>query len=250
MTTSNDSVVEEIKTRCNIVDVIGAVVPLKRAGANYKGLCPFHNEKTPSFVVSDQKQIFTCFGCGVKGDVIEFVKKYYGLEFLDAVEKLAKDYGIPLPERKGFGSQDREELYEINRLAARFYYEQFTAEKNPGYEYMMNRGIHPSILKKFGIGYAKDEWDSLLKHLTGMGISIEKLVEVGLITQANGKTYDKFRNRVMFPIINTGGKVIGFGGRILGEGEPKYLNSPESPIFHKKNHIYGLHLTRSDVGRM
>jgi DNA primase len=250
MTAYSDSIVEEIKSRCNIVDVIGGVVPLKRAGANYKGLCPFHGEKTPSFVVSDQKQIFTCFGCGAKGDVIEFVKRYYGLDFLEAMDKLAKDYGITLPERKGLGAQEREEYFEINRLAARFFYRQFTEEKNPGYEYMIKRGVQPSVLKKFGVGYARDEWDSLLKHMGEKGISTEKLIELGLVTRSNGKTYDKFRNRVMFPIINTGGKIIGFGGRILGQGEPKYLNSPESTIFHKKNHIYGINLTRTDISRM
>ena len=240
--------VDEIKSRCNIVDVIGRVVPLKRAGSNFKGRCPFHNEKTPSFVVSETKQIFTCFGCGATGDVIAFVEKYYQLDFMQAVEKLANEYGIEM-DRSFRKDQHKDESYNINREAAKFFFRAFREKANPGYTYMINRGISHETLNKFGIGYADDKWDSLYNHLTGMGFKKEKLLELGLISESKGKYYDKFRNRVMFPIINTSGKVIGFGGRIIGDGNPKYLNSQESSVFLKKNNLYGLNITRQEIGK-
>ena len=147
----SNSTIEDLKSQINIVDVVGRVVALKRAGANHKGVCPFHNEKTPSFVVSEQKQIFTCFGCGATGDAIEFVKRYYNLDFNETIEKLAGEYGITI-KRNNFG-EDREKYYEINRDAARFFYRAFTEQKNPGYAYMKNRGLEDATLKKFGIGY-------------------------------------------------------------------------------------------------
>lgn len=240
--------VDEIKSRCNIVDVIGRVVSLKRAGSNFKGRCPFHNEKTPSFVVSETKQIFTCFGCGATGDVIAFVEKYYQLDFIQAVEKLANEYGIEM-DRSFRKDRHKDESYNINREAAKFFFRAFRQKANPGYTYMINRGIDHETLNKFGIGYADDEWDSLYKHLTGMGFEKEKLLELGLISRSKGKCYDKFRNRVMFPIINTGGKIIGFGGRIIGDGNPKYLNSQESSVFLKKNNLYGLNITRQEISK-
>lgn len=240
------NIVDEIKSRCNIVDVIGRVVSLKKAGSNYKGVCPFHNEKTPSFVVSETKQIFTCFGCGATGDVIAFVKRYYNLEFRGAVEMLAKEYGISL-EGAFNSNKDKEELYEINRQAARFFYRALREKANPGYTYMKNRGISEETLNKFGIGYADDSWDSLYKFLASKGYKEEKLVELGLISKSKDRYFDKFRGRVIFPILNTSGKVIGFGGRIIGDGEPKYLNSQESSVFQKKFNLYGLNLTGKDV---
>lgn len=244
----NDNITEEIKSRCNIVDVVGRVVSLKRAGSNYKGNCPFHNEKTPSFVVSENKQIFTCFGCGATGDVIEFVKKYYNLEFQEAIERLAKECGIEY--KRGFGGNSRNELYyEINREAALFFHKAFTQQKNPGLTYMLNRGITPETLKKFGIGYADDKWDSLYQHFKSKNVDVKILKELGLVSESKGKIYDKFRNRVMFPIINTRGKIIGFGGRAIGDASPKYLNSPENPIFLKKNNLYGLNLSRTDISK-
>ena len=241
--------VDEIKSRCNIVDVIGRVVPLKRAGSNYKGICPFHNEKTSSFIVSEQKQIFTCFGCGATGDVISFVQKYYNLDFTEAIERLANEYGITIEKGAFHKNEKSDRLYEVNRDAANFFYKAFTTTANAGYAYMKNRGIEPATLKKFGIGYADEKWDSLYTYMKSKGHDDKTLLELGLISNSKGKYYDKFRNRVMFPIINTRGKVIGFGGRIIGDGEPKYLNSPESPIFLKKNNLYGLNLTKQDVGK-
>jgi DNA primase len=245
----NDNIVDEIKSRCNIVDVIGRHVPLKKTGSNYKGVCPFHNEKTPSFVVSDVKQIFTCFGCGATGDVIEFVQRYNNLDFPGAVEKLADEYGIEIKSANFQGERERAALYEINREAAAFFYRAFTKAPNPGYEYMKKRGIEPATLRKFGIGYADGEWDSLYKYFMEKGTDPKVLLELGLISYSNGKYYDKYRDRVIFPIINTRGKVIGFGGRILGDGTPKYLNSSESTVFLKKNNLYGLNLTRQDINK-
>ena len=244
-----DNIVDEIKSRCNIIDVIGRHVPLKKTGSNYKGICPFHNEKTPSFVVSETKQIFTCFGCGATGDVIGFVEKYNNLDFPGAVEKLAGEYGIELKSSNFQGERERSALYEINREAAAFFYRAFTTAANPGYEYMKKRGIEPATLRKFGIGYADGEWDSLYRYFMEKGTDPKILLELGLISYSKGKYYDKYRNRVIFPIINTRGKVIGFGGRILGDGMPKYLNSPESPVFLKKNNLYGLNLTRQDINK-
>lgn len=245
----SDNIVDDIKSRCNIVDVIGRHVTLKKAGINYKGVCPFHNEKTPSFVVSDTKQIFTCFGCGATGDVIEFVQRYHNLDFHDAVEKLAGEYGIEIKQSNTQGEKERAALYEINREAAAYFYRCFTKVPNPGFEYMKKRGIEPATLRKFGIGYADSEWDSLLQHFRSKGADEHILLELGLVSNSNSKYYDKYRDRVIFPIINTRGKVIGFGGRILGEGMPKYLNSQESPIFFKKNNLYGLNLTRQDINK-
>lgn len=244
---SGISITEEIKDKCNIVDVIGRVVQLKKAGANYKGVCPFHNEKTPSFVVSEEKQIFTCFGCGATGDVIEFVKRYYNLEFMDACQKLADEYGIEIKTSFGGGSEQKDRLYEINRLAARYFFKNITVKGNPGLTYMVNRGISVDTIKKFGIGYAPDSWDGLKNYMKEQKVDEKTLVKLGLLSESNGRYYDKFRNRVIFPIINSRGKVIGFGGRILGDGSPKYLNSPESEIFLKKNNLYGINLTRSEI---
>lgn len=243
------SFVDEIKDKCNIVDVIGKVVPLKRAGTNYKGICPFHKEKTPSFVVSEQKQIFTCFGCGATGNVISFVEKYYNLDFMDACMKLGEEYGIEIKRGNPAKKEQLEKLYEVNRLAARFFFSNIQKQGNAGLKYMLDRGITIPTIKKFGIGYAEDSWDSLYNYMKSRDIDDDTLIKLGLISKSNGKCYDKFRNRVIFPIINVRGKVIGFGGRIIGEGTPKYLNSPESEIFLKKNNLYGLNLTRSDIAK-
>lgn len=242
--------IEDLKSRIDIVDVIGRQVQLKRAGANYKGLCPFHNEKTPSFIVSPQKQIFTCFGgCGASGDVVSFVMKYYNLEFNEAVEKLANEYGIDIKksERR---NDDRDKYYEINRQAARFFYRNLTEGPNKGYGYLKKRGIEDRTIKKFGLGYAPDSWDALYSFFKEKGTDEKLLAELGLLSQKDGKYYDKFRNRVIFPIINTAGKVIGFGGRALEDNAmPKYLNSPENRVFQKKNNLYALNTTKQDIGK-
>ncbi|MDD5922646.1 MAG: DNA primase [Eubacteriales bacterium] len=239
--------IENLKEQVNIVDVVGRVVELKKAGSYYKGLCPFHHEKTPSFHVSEERQYFTCFGCGAKGDVIGFVEKYYNLDFPEAAERLADQYGIAL-EKQGRTDEKLERYYEVNRKAALFFYRCFTGSKNPGLTYMQGREITPRILKKFGIGYADKDWQSLYHYLSSQGVSPKTMEELGLISTKNGRSFDRFRNRVQFPIINTRGKVIGFGGRALEkDAQAKYLNSPESRIFQKKNNLYGLNLTRTEA---
>lgn len=241
--------IENLKNQINIVDVIGRRVKLKRTGANFKGLCPFHSEKTPSFMVSESRQYFNCFGCGARGDVISFIEKYDNLDFTEAVEKLADEYGIRM-EKYSRAGNDLKPYYEANRMAASFFYRAFTQGPNPGYTYMRGRQIEPRILKKFGIGYADGQWDSLLRYLRSQGVSDKMMLELGLVSQSRGKIYDRFRNRVMFPIINTSGKVIGFGGRALDSNTPaKYLNSPESRVFQKKNNLYGLNISRRDAGK-
>lgn len=240
---------DELKDKVNIVDEVAKVVPIKRAGANYKGCCPFHNEKTPSFVVSEQKQIFTCFGCGETGNVFGFVQRFYNLDFYEAAKKLANEYGVALQISGGEDDTKRERYYEINKEAARFFYRSFTENKNPGYTYMKKRGIEDAILKKFGIGYADAQWDSLYTFFKEKGVEEKLLLELGLISEKNGKYYDRFINRVMFPIINTAGKVIGFGGRALGDAQPKYLNSPETKLFQKKNNLYALNICKQDIAK-
>ena len=240
--------IENLKSQVNIIDVVSRCVPLKRAGSNYKGVCPFHNEKTPSFVVSESKQIFTCFGCGASGDVIEFVQRYYNLDFSEAMEKIAGEYGITL--EKNSYNDSRDIYYKVNKMAAGFFYRSFTERANKGYAYMKRRGISPAVLKKFGIGYADEQWDSLYRYLASQDVDKKLMLELGLIAESKGKCYDKFRNRVIFPIINTAGKVIGFGGRAIDSGDnPKYLNSPESKVFQKKNNLYGLNISRQSAGK-
>ncbi len=245
---SNSSInTEEIKNRCDIVDVIGEVIPLKKAGANYKGACPFHNEKTPSLVVSSEKQIFTCFGCGATGDVIEFTKKYYSLEFMEAIEKLAQKCGITITKSSGGKPRNKENLLNINREAAIFFFKSFFNSRNPGYKYMIDRGISVDTLKKFGIGYADENWTSLYDHLKSKGVSDKDMLKLGLVSEKNGRYFDKFRGRVIFPIQDTSNRIIGFGGRIIGDGMPKYLNSAESEVFHKKNNLYALNLAKKEI---
>lgn len=243
-----NSAIDEIKSRCNIVDVIGSVVSLKKTGANYQGLCPFHNEKTPSFVVSETKQMFTCFGCHASGDVISFVEKYYNLSFPEALEKLADMCGVKLADNYG-RSEKKDIYYEINREAARFFFKALRKGDNPGLRYVAKRGLTKEILHEFGIGYADASWNSLYEHLKGKGYKEEIMLKLGLISSSKGRYYDKFRNRVIFPIQNTAGKVIGFGGRAIGDDMPKYLNSQETPVFSKKNNLYGLNITKNYVNK-
>lgn len=247
----NNNIVDEIKSRCDIVDVIGRYVTLKRAGSIYKGLCPFHNEKTPSFAVYETKQFFNCYGCGAAGDVITFVMRAENIDFKTAVSKLAEQYGIDM-DKFGFRNESKKnEIYELNRAAARFFFKNMTERANPALEYMKRRDLDPKTITKFGIGYADESWDSLVKHLENAGFSPKLMVEAGVASYNREKTrcFDKFRNRVIFPILNTRGKVIGFGGRDLGDQGPKYLNSPESDVFSKKNNLYGLNLTRQDINK-
>ena len=243
-----DNFIDELKMQVNIVDVVGREVALKKAGANYKGLCPFHSEKTPSFMVNEEKQIFNCFGCGQKGDVIKFVQTYYKLPFTEAVEKLAGEYGITVPERRqSRPREDYSKYYEINAKAARYFYNCLNIRNNRGLAYLRKRGLTKDTITKFGLGYAPGSGTALVDYLRSEKVSDEDMIKLGLANQGRNGLYDKFRDRVMFPIINTQDKVIGFGGRAIDDIKPKYLNSPESEIFLKKNNLYALNFTKSEI---
>ena len=241
--------VEEVKDANDIVDVISEYITLKRSGANYKGLCPFHNEKTPSFMVSPSKQIFHCFGCGVGGNVASFIMKYNNLDFVEAIESLADRASISLKREETKESNEvtekRERFFDINKEAARFFYSNLRNDKM-ALNYLLNRGISQKAMKSFGLGYAKDSWNDLLDYLRSKGFNEKELEEVGLIIKRKNSSgyYDRFRDRIMFPIINPKGKVIGFGGRVLGDGQPKYLNSPDSLVFSKGKNLYNLNIAK------
>ena len=242
-------IAEEIKSRCNIIDVVGRYVKLQRAGNSYKGLCPFHNEKTPSFNVDEDRGFYHCFGCGESGDVISFIQKIENIDFITAISKLAEEFGIDM-ENYGYRDESKKNrIYEMNREAARFYFKNLTNSANQGYDYIIQRELDVEAVKKFGLGFAHDEWHELLDYMTEKGYTAEELLAAGLVSFSKGKYYDKFRNRVIFPIINTRGKIIGFGGRDLGNKGPKYLNSPESAAFSKQNNLFGLNLSREEISK-
>ncbi len=243
-----DNFIDELKLQVNIVDVVGREVDLKKAGANYKGLCPFHSEKTPSFMVNEEKQIFNCFGCGKKGDVIKFVQEYYKLPFMESVEKLCGEYGITMPERRRSApKKDYSRFYEINAKAARYFYNSLGTRNNKGLAYLRSRGLSRDTITKFGLGYAPPSGYALVNFLRSEGVTDEEMIKLGLANSGRNGLYDKFRDRVIFPIINTQDKVIGFGGRAIGDIKPKYLNSPESEIFLKKNNLFGLNFTKNEI---
>ncbi len=245
----DNNFIDELKMNVNIVDVVGRQVNLTKSGANYKGLCPFHSEKTPSFMVNEEKQIFNCFGCGEKGDVISFVQKYNRIPFMEAVETLCEEYGIRMPERISSGPKiDYDKYYDINAKAARFFYEKLTKGRNIGYAYFKSRHMDDDTIVKFGLGYAPESGTALVSHLRKEGVSDEDMLKLGLANNGKNGLYDRFRGRVVFPIFNTTGKVIGFGARILSDDiKPKYLNSAESEIFLKKNNLFALNLTKKDI---
>ncbi len=247
-----DDIVEEVRQRNNIVDVISEHVRLQKKGSSYFGLCPFHGEKTPSFSVSPGKQMFYCFGCGVGGNVFSFVMQYENATFKEAIKILADRAGIKLPEiemsaEMKKAASEKSILLEINKEAARyFYYALRSPQGQNGYEYLKKRELSDDTMKAWGLGYAQMYSDDLCKYLKSKGYSDEMIVKAGLATRREDKgMHDKFWNRVMFPILDINHKVIGFGGRVMGEGEPKYLNSPETPVFDKSRNLYGLHYARS-----
>ena len=245
-----DNFTDELKAQLNIVDIIGREVSLKKSGSNYMGLCPFHSEKTPSFSVNESKQFYHCFGCGKSGDVIGFVQEYYKLPFVEAVEKLAAENGIKLPERRSSGPKiDYDKYHGINAKAARFFYNSLGTRGNKGLAYLKKRGLTRETITAFGLGYAPASGHALVDHLRAEGVSDDDMLRLGLANKGRNGLYDKFRDRVMFPIISTQDKVIGFGGRAIGDYKPKYLNSPESEIFLKKNNLFGLNLTKKEIDR-
>ncbi|HIF9446260.1 TPA: DNA primase [Photobacterium damselae] len=244
------SFIDDLISRYDIVDVIDSRVKLKKKGKNFSACCPFHNEKTPSFSVSQEKQFYHCFGCGAHGNVLDFVMEFDRLEFVEAIEELASQLGIEVPRENDNGSApsgpraaEKRNLYDVMAHIAQFYQSQLrTDEGQLAIDYLKGRGLSGEIVKKFAIGYVPDQWDLVRNRYGRDEASQQALVDMGmLIENDNGRRYDRFRGRVMFPILDRRGRVIGFGGRVLGDGTPKYLNSPETPIFHKGRELYGLH---------
>lgn len=240
----SEEILERIKNENDIVQVISETVRLKRSGRNFMGLCPFHNEKSPSFSVSQDKQIYKCFGCGEAGNVISFVMKNRNMSFLDAVKYLAARANITLElqnEKKDKSLQKKELLYRVNLEAGKFFFSNLMSN-NTAKEYFLNRGIKLETIRSFGLGYANNSWNSLMNHLKRKNISEQLMIEAGLLSvnPEKNRKYDRFRNRVMFPVFDYRGKVIGFGGRVLDDSKPKYLNSPETLIFQKGTNLYGL----------
>lgn len=240
----SEEILEKIKSQNDIVDVISERVRLRKSGRNFTGLCPFHNEKTPSFSVSQEKQIYKCFGCGEAGNVISFVMKEKNLPFIEAVKYLANRANIPLEMNNGEKSKSAKKkdlLYRVNVEAAKFFFSNLMNNQNAK-EYFLNRGIKEETIKKFGLGFANDSWNSLMFYLRKKGINDTLLEEAGLISinKEKGSKYDRFRNRVIFPVFDYQGRVIGFGGRVLDDSKPKYLNSPETLVFQKGTNLYGL----------
>jgi len=236
-----DSFKQELLHRVDIVDVIERYVPLKKGGANYSACCPFHTEKTPSFTVSPTKQFYHCFGCGVHGNAISFLIEYQGLGYVEAVKDLAESVGMKMPEfeprtKKPEGGPD---LYEIMERACDYYREQLKLAPR-AIEYLKGRGLTGKIAARFGIGYAPDGWQNLESVFPSYADKSPKDAGLVIDPEGGGRRYDRFRDRIMFPILNQRGSVIAFGGRVLGEGEPKYLNSPETPLFEKGRELYGL----------
>lgn len=242
--------IQRVTESNDIVDVISEYITLKRSGANYKALCPFHNEKTPSFMVSPSKQFYNCFGCGEGGDVVGFVMKYQNIDFPEALEILADRAGIELEKNQSKDYENKQNkisrLYDLNREAAKYFYDTLKKSKD-SYNYLLKRGIKSNTIKAFGLGYSYDKWEHLLDFLKNKGFNEKEIEEVGLIVKRKNKNgyYDRFRNRIMFPIINAKGKVIGFGGRVLDSSQPKYLNSSDSCVFTKGNNLYNLNIAKN-----
>jgi len=243
---------DELIDRCDIVEVASAYLPLKRSGGNYSALCPFHNEKTPSFSVSREKQIFKCFGCGEGGNVISFVMKMENLPFLDAVRQLAERVGMDMPENEWDGEnvrKERERLMALNREAARYFHETLLSGQGAGARaYLSRRGISQKSIKMFGLGYADDSWDSLIKAMGAKGFENSELERARLAGRGkSGGLYNFFRDRIMFPISDLRRNVVAFGGRVLqGDGEGrKYINSPDTPVYNKSRVLYGMNLAKT-----
>ena len=240
--------IDELLSRSDILDVVQRRVSLKKQGKDYSACCPFHSEKTPSFTVSQTKQFYYCFGCGASGSAIGFVMAFENIGFVEAVEELASSAGMDVPrDKQDHRYHEKQHLYEVMQKAASFYAQQLqhSTESTKAQDYLKNRGLSPEINLAFGIGLAPSSWDGLHKHLSKEGVSTKSMVEAGLVlTNKTDGHYDRFRNRIMFPIRDNRGRVIAFGGRTLGDDKAKYLNSPETDIFHKSSTLYGLYEAR------
>ncbi|MBE5985377.1 MAG: DNA primase, partial [Paenibacillaceae bacterium] len=246
----SEDIIEEVRVRNDIVDIVSGYVKLQKKGSNYFGLCPFHNEKSPSFSVSPAKQMYYCFGCGAGGNVITFVMEYENYSFSEAFKVLADRAGVKLPVEE-YSKEAREQedlraaLLEMNKLAASyFYYQLKKPQGEAGYRYLKDRQLSDETIVRFGLGYSNKTSDDLYRYLRGKGYDDSVLKQSGLVTIEEKGSHDKFWNRVMFPIMDVNNRVIGFGGRVMGSGEPKYLNSPETKLFDKSRNLYGLNYAR------
>ncbi len=250
-----DALIEEVVNRSDMVAVVSQYVKLKKTGKNHKGLCPFHNEKTPSFIVSEERQRYHCFGCGASGDVIEFIMNIEKLDFVDALEYLAEQNGIRLEDylKKHDNTKpvrDKSVLYDLMREAAIYYYKNLKTNDS-ALDYLKNREINVKTIKTFGLGYAAENWDGAIRHINKVkGFSLNDMERCGLIIKREKSSgyYDRFRNRIMFPIFDIRGRVVGFGGRVLDDSLPKYLNSPETELFNKRNLLFGLNFAKKYTG--
>lgn len=250
--------IEEIRTAANIVDIISSYMPLKKKGRNFFGNCPFHNEKTPSFSVNEDKQIFHCFGCHAGGNVFKFLMDYKSISFLESVQEVADSVGIKIDMQGGVDQKHQDELetlYDINKEAAMLFYENLkTKQGGKAQEYLKRRNIKPKTQKIFGLGYALPEWEHMHNHFKSKGVELGKVYELGLIDkrEKDGSYYDKFRDRVIYPIMSPNGRVVAFGGRILEKNDkaPKYLNSKESRIYFKRRSLYGLFHSKDDIRKL
>ena len=246
-------IIDEVRMQNDIVEVISQYVPLKQKGNSYFGLCPFHNEKTASFSVNSEKQFYYCFGCGAAGNVFSFLMEMENMDFPEAMKKLAERAHITLPEPEKSAQviaaeQTKQRLFDIHTTAGRFFYDCLQEEQGKAARaYLQKRQMDPRMARKFGIGYSPDSYDALFKHLKGKGFSVSDILKSGLVLEnKDGKGYhDRFRGRLMFPIFDVQGRVVGFGGRILAKGEPKYLNSPETILFSKSRNLYGLNFAKA-----
>ncbi len=250
----SSDLLEEIRNHCDIVNIISEYVHLKPAGKGFRGLCPFHEEKTPSFMVSPEKQLFHCFGCGEGGNVYNFIMKYEKVSFFEAVKMLAKKSGVSLPaneEKENILYRKKERLSKLNNLVANYYREGLfrTPQGEKILNYLKKRGINDSTIEKYKLGYASAGWDVLTDFLNKKGYSYEDLIKVGLIkkSKTEGKFLDYFRNRIIFPIFDLQGRIIGFGGRVLDDSLPKYINSPETLIYNKGSNLYSLNFAKEDI---
>jgi len=247
--------IDDLLARADIVELVDGRVPLKKAGKNYQACCPFHNEKSPSFTVSQDKQFYHCFGCGEHGNAISFLMEFDRLDFVDAIEELASHCGIEVVREENNATpaeqrrqqqvyQQKQDDYELMNQISRFFQQQLktATDKETAVNYLKGRGLSGEVVKRFGIGYISDAWDGMMKVFSSYGKANQQLVDLGMAIQGDkNRPYDRFRGRIMFPIRDKRGRVIGFGGRVLGDEKPKYLNSPETRVYHKGQELYGLY---------
>lgn len=248
-----EHILNEIQDRCDIVEVISGYIPLRQVGRNFKANCPFHHEKTPSFVVSPDKQIYHCFGCNSGGNVLNFVKEYEKIDFIDAVKLLAEKTGIKLPEYKRENNEGDSiigSIYAVNDIAADYYVKALegSGEAMEARRYVEKRGLEKNYLKTFKIGYAPQGWSSLTDYLMKRGVNIEVAIKAGLVQKGkNNSFYDLFRKRLTFPIFDVRGRVLGFGARVMDDSSPKYINSPETIVYKKSQNLYGLNFAKPSI---